>query len=213
MSKDSTQKVDPRDPREYFLLADKQPLRKDGIPKVYLEQLVFDYGTQGNLAKKLSEGGRTIHRSRLNEWINGTYRMSNRDVIYVSHVLNVSPLCVLDLCAPYETEASTAFAGRIALEELLQCLYDWQTVGEGTRTTNLYTLATLADMNIGNPETPDDLRDAIKGIQGDYRDLKQLAVDAATYYAELCDIGKLSGYIGRIIEAGKAYAYDSTRWG
>ncbi len=213
MSKDSTQKVDPRDPRECFLLADRKPLvwPKKAIPKEYLGQLVFDYGTQGNLAKKLSEGGRAIHRQTVNGWIHGTKRMSNRDVVYVSHMLNVSPLCVLDLCAPYETDASTAFAGRIALEELLQCLYDWQTVGERTRTTNLYALAMLADMNLGNPETPDELRYALMGIRGDHRNLQQLISDTAAYYAELCDPGKLGGYIGRITEAGMAYAYDPTR--
>lgn len=217
MLKDSTPKTDPRDPREYFLLADRKPLRegRKGIPKEYLRRLAGfgEYETQGNLARKLSEGGRTISRTTLSQWINGSERMSNRSVIYVSHVLNVSPLCVLDLCAPYETEASAAHAGRIAIAELLQCLYDWQTTGERTRTTNLYALATLADMNLGNPETPDKLRDAIEHIKGDYRDLQQLAIDTATYYAGLCDLGKMGGYISRIVEAGRACAFDLTGQG
>ena len=198
----------PGDPREHFLLADHKPLMR-AIPKQYLGQLACDYGSQDKLAQKLSEGGKSISRTTVNGWIRGTLRMSNKSVIYVSHVLDVSPLCVLDLCWPYETESSTAFAGRIATCELLQCLYDWQTVGERTRATNLYAMAVLADMNLGNPSTPFELSDAIKRIRGDYRDLQRLVVDTATYYAKRCDLARLGGFIGRIIEAGRTYRYPT----
>lgn len=195
------------DPREFILLADRKPLLK-AVPKEYLGRLAGfgEYESQSKLAQRLSEGGRTIHRQTVNGWINGKVRMSDRDVIYVSNVLNVSPLCVLDLCEPYETEAPTAFAGRIALEEFLQCLRDWQTVGERTRTTNIYALALLGDMNLGNPDTPNELADAIRRIRGDYRDLERLAETSASYYIELCDPAKIGGLIGRITEAGRAYA-------
>lgn len=199
-----------RDPRTFMPLSDGKPLMS-AIPKQYLGMLATYgyYDTQGNLANRLSEGGRTIHRVTVNGWIKGTLNMSNKDVVYVAHVLGVSPLCVLDLCEPSESEASTAHYERIAMVDLLHCLSDWQKSGKRTIARNVYALAWLRDMDLDYPATAEGLGDVIRRIRGDYRDLQRLAVDAAAYYAVTCDPDKQGSLVSRIAEAGRAYSADT----
>lgn len=200
-----------QDPRTFVLLADGKPLMK-AIPKRYLAWLTWpeNYGTQGALAKQLSTGWRTIHRQTVNGWISGKLHMSNRDVIHVSHVLDVSPLCVLDLCAPNETESPAAYTTRYAMAANLQLLKDWQNTGEKPKQSDILARAWLADSvaEYGAIATAEGLRDRIRAIQGDYRDLQRLAVDTASYYAETCEPDKQGNLITRIVEAGRAYSTD-----
>ena len=116
------------DPRTHVALADGRPLLR-AIPKRYLCTLAQECGSQAALADKLSGRRTTVHRQDLNGWINGTKHMSNLSVIHVSHVLGVSPLCVLDLCGPNETEAPNETAERDALTTKLQTLCEWQRTG------------------------------------------------------------------------------------
>ena len=188
-----------QDPRTFIPLADGKPLMT-AIPKKYLGMLSEKgtgyYDTQGNLAERLSTSERTIHRQTVNGWIKGTLHMSNRDVIHVSHVLNVSPLCVLDLCGPTETESPTAFNSRTALGNILLWLKDWQATGNKPSAIRV--------------KTASEMIDTIKGVKGDYRDLQKLAIDTTAYYAGLCDIGKMSGFISRIVEAGRTCCMGKT---
>ena len=204
-------KVNPlfQDPRTFVLLADGKPLMR-AIPKRYLSFLTLAgyYETQGALAKRLSTGGRTVHRQTVNGWISGKLPMSNRDVLHVSHVLNVSPLCVLDLCAPDETEAPAAHSTRYAMAANLQFLKDWQNTGKRPKQRDFLAAAQIADFEAeyGAIDTAEGLSARIRAMTGDYRDLQRLAVDAASYYAEACDPIKHGNLITRIVEAGRAYS-------
>ena len=198
-----------QDPRTFVLLADGKPLMR-AIPKRYLSWLTLagNYGTQGALAKHLSTGGRTVHRQTVNGWIGGKLPMSNRDVLHVSHVLNVSPLCVLDLCAPDETESPAAYTTRYAIAANLQFLKDWQNTGRRPKQGDILAAAQIADFEAGYGSigTAEGLSARIRAMTGDYRDLQRLAVDAASYYAEACDPIKHGNLITRIVEAGRAYS-------
>lgn len=187
------------DPRIHVALANGKPLMK-AIPKRYLAAQVQANGTQTALAKALSRGGLTIHRQDVNAWINGTKHMSNKAVIYVSHVLGVSPLCVLDLCGPDESEAPNAAPERDAMTKNLQALYEWQTTGEKPRLSAMSKLGRSS-----NIQDHEKLADMLAGIVGDYRDLRTLTVDVAAYYAATCAPQKLGRLIDRIAEAGRAY--------
>lgn len=180
------------DPRMHVALADGKPLMR-AIPKHNLRMLAADYGSQAALAQELSSSRRTVHRQDLNAWINGTKHMSNQAVIRVSHVLGVSPLCVLDLCAPNESEAPGAMAVRDSMTMRLQAICMWQTNGEKAPFLKYYR----------RPE--EALSYMLEDNMGDYRDLKRLAVDVAAYYAATCDPAKLGSLIAHITAAGSAY--------
>ncbi|MDO4404988.1 MAG: hypothetical protein Q4C09_08125 [Atopobiaceae bacterium] len=167
------------------------------IPKSNLEALQTAYGTQGEFARMLSEGGRSISRTTVNGWIKGAVRMGNDSVIHVAHMLQVSPLCILDLCARDETEAQHAEAYRRHLAEYTSYLQEWERLGSRPTEPSNY------QRNLKYPDTPKELRKKLAEFKGDYRDLHKLAMDAAGFYIERCPDHKISYLLSRIAEAGR----------
>ena len=165
------------DPRTDIKLANGKPL-KPAIPKENLRKAAEKLGTQRDLAQKLSTDKRPISERMISDWIGGRRTMGNRDVIHAAHVLDVSPLAILDLCDPDESEAPRAEDIRRLLSDLLQ------------------RFASGRDL----------LLSSTVETEGDYRDLRQLAIDAAQYYAERCDSQGTSDLLRSIVDAGRRHA-------
>ena len=165
------------DPREPFGLL---PTPTRAIPKRALARLVEErHGSQAEAAEALG-----VTADRLNRWINGNRRMGNRDVVEVAHKLQVSPLLLLDLP---ETDAPTYRDGRPKPAPSAR---------DAARTA--HATATRARLANGVQEiqagrsalhVPPDMWEGV--YFGDYRDLRRLAVDMATYYCEAWPEGDL----------------------
>lgn len=196
MPRKSTTHLDPRTDIE---LANGRPLMV-AVPKMFLRKAAEECGSQDDLAELLSTEAKPISRRTVNEWICGRRTMGNLDVIHAAHVLDVSPLAVLDLCSPYESEAPHAEEIRAQIAEWVQ---GW-----------LVELSFETDPRFGSESaTEDDIRETYESyrehlisIPGDYRDLRRLATDAVLYYAEKCDPQGLSDFTRCIVDAGRRHA-------
>lgn len=156
------------DPREALGL-----LPTKSIPKRALATIVWErFGTQVEASRALD-----VTHDQLCRWIRGNRRMSNRDVVEVAHKLQVSPLLLLDLP---EEDALTYKDGRAKPAVSKR---DEERIAHAT-STRAFLLQSVQEATDGEGrlQTP---MDAERSLLGDYRDLRQLAADMASYYCEI----------------------------
>ena len=156
------------DPREALSL-----LSTKSIPKRALATIVRErYGSQIEAARALD-----VTYDQLCRWLRGNRRMSNRDVVEVAHKLQVSPLLILDLP---EDEASTYTNGR-AKPAVSKRDEDRTAPAAATRALLVQSVRRTAN-DRNELLTPASMWET---PLGDYRDLRQLAADMASYYCEV----------------------------
>ena len=201
-----------KDPREIAGLL-------DAIPKHNLRELLDERGmSNADLADLLGWERRSAHR--IGQWISGKARMTNDNVVRAAHVLDVSPLYLLDI----EKAAHTSeFEGRWYALDVIAPRDRRRHISIDVETAHASDEALISHIKViprrvdpsGAPIMPraffsgesvlfdasgengekpipcEEMRRRLirelLDIEGDYRDLAQLAMDALGYYLSLCD--------------------------
>lgn len=160
-----------QDPRTYVELSDGKPLMV-AVPKTQLRIFAApDHaGSVTALAKRLGVG-----RSTLSDWISGRKEMPNEQVLSVATRLNVSPLSVLDLVWFDAHEAPDAMEGRAEIIVKLEHLRKLEAGQDVPRYERWIAKG-------GHEGAAQALRDSLRRMHGDYRDLAALMEDAASFY-------------------------------